>query len=309
MGGSSVSFAAGTLRFSNIYPGLTFEGKMSADGNSISGTAIQNGTFPLVLERATPDTEWPTPAPPPRIAPMAANANPGLEVATVKPTEPGTRAFMLTMRGGNLAVQNFTLNDLVKFAYEVQGRQITEGPAWMGTERWSIEAKPDTPGLPSNAQIMEMVQKLLAERFALKFHEEKREMEAYALTVGKDGPKLTRTADPSELGGFSMGPLGVLHAGSDTMEDFVHVLESNILDRPVVDKTGLEGKWDFTLKFTPDETQFAGVPVRVPPQPADDANAPPLFIAIQEQLGLKLEAEKMQVPVLVIDHVEQPSPN
>jgi uncharacterized protein (TIGR03435 family) len=217
---------------------------------------------------------------------------------------------MITVRGGNLAVENQSLNDLIQFAWEVQGKQIAEGPAWMGTERWSIEARPDRPGMPSNVQIREMVQKLLTERFALKLHEEKREMAAYALTVGKDGSKLTKSADASGLAGFSMGPLGVMHAGSATMGDLAHILQNGILDRPVLDETGLSGKWDFTLKWTPDETQFAGMPVRVPAAPADDANAaPPLFTAIQEELGLKLEAQKADVPVLVIDHVDHPSPN
>lgn len=153
-----------------------------------------------------------------------------------------------------------------------------------------------------------MIRKLLADRFALKLHEEKREMAAYVLTVGKDRPKLTRSADASVLGGFTMGPLGVMHAGGASMGDFTHVLQGDILDRPVVDRTGLEGRWDFTLQWMPDDTQFAGM--KVPRQAADDANTlPPLFTAIQEQLGLKLESQKADVPVLVIDHVEHPSPN
>jgi uncharacterized protein (TIGR03435 family) len=308
--GDSVHFEGGTLRFVNTFPGLTYEGKMSPDRNSISGTATQNGTFALVLERATPDTEWALPAPPPRTPPMAADAKPDVEVSTVKPTQPGTGAFMISMRGGELSVKNQTLNDLIKFAYEVQDRQIAGGAEWIATDRWDIEAKPDTPGMPSKAQVSEMVQKLLAERFALKVHEEKREMAAYVLTVGKDGPKLVKSTNPSGLTGFTMGPLGVMHAGSATTADLARVLQSGILDRPVIDETGLEGRWDFTLQWTPDETQFVGMPVRVPAAPADEANAPPpLFTAIQEQLGLKLEAQKADVPVVVIDHAERPSPN
>jgi len=308
MPGSTVSFAAGTLRFMNIYPGLGFEGSISADGNSISGTAVQNGTFPLVLERATPETEWATPAPPPRIPPMSPDAKPNFEVATIKPTEPGSRRFMLTMRGADLAVANFSLNDLIKFAYDVQSTQVGEGPGWMRTEKWDIDAKPDMPGMPSQAQLRVMVQKLLAERFALKVHEEKREMSAYALTLSKSGSKLTKSADTSGLGGFSMGPLGVLHAGSATMVDFAHVL-GDVFGEPVIDGTGLNGRWDFTLQWTPDETQFGGMGMRVP-APTDDANVlPPLFTAIQEQLGLRLESEKADVAVLMIDHVDHPSPN
>jgi uncharacterized protein (TIGR03435 family) len=156
----------------------------------------------------------------------------------------------------------------------------------------------------------EIVQNLLAQRFALKFHEEKRKMTAFALTVGKNGPKMTKTADASLSPNFSANPLGVLGAQSATMGDFAHSLQGAILGQPVVDNTGLSGRWDFTLKWTPDETQFAGAPVKVPPPAADDANAPPpLFTAIQEQLGLKLEAQKVDAPVILVDHVEHPSPN
>jgi len=89
------------------------------------------------------------------------------------------------------------------------------------------------------------------------------------------------------------------------MGDFAHLLQGDILGQPVVDNTGLNGRWDFTLKWTPDETQFEGMGVKVP-QPPDDANAPPLFTAIQEQLGLKLEAQKVDASVILVDHVEHP---
>ena len=114
MAGSLVSFERGTLRFVNDFPRLTYEGKMSADGNSISGTVTQNGSSPLLLQRATPETEWATPAPPPRILPMAADAKPGVEVATIRPTQPGTKLFMLTVRGENLVVKNLPLTFLMK---------------------------------------------------------------------------------------------------------------------------------------------------------------------------------------------------
>jgi uncharacterized protein (TIGR03435 family) len=263
-----------------------------------------------MLERATAETEWTIPAPPPRIAPMAAAAKPGVEVATVKPTAPGERAFMISMRGGELGIQNQTLMDLIKFAYEAQQNQVIAGPGWMTTDRWNIQAKPDIPGMPNNAQMREMVQRLLEDRFSLKVHEERREMAAYALTVGKDGAKLTKSMETSGMAGFTMGPLGTLHGGSATMGDFAHILENGMVDRPVVDQTGLSGKWDFTLQWTPDNTEFGGMPVRVPPPPADDANAAPgLFTAMREQLGLQLESKKTEVPVVVIDHVEHPSPN
>jgi uncharacterized protein (TIGR03435 family) len=308
MAGSSVTFVGETLRFVNDFPRMIFEGKISADGNSIRGTVTQNGSVPLVLERATPETEWATPAPPPlRTQPMAPDAKPGVEVATVKPTQPGTKLFMLTVRGENLVVKNLPLTILMKFAYPTL--PIVGLTGWMDTDKWDIEVKPDTPGAPGIDQERELLQKLLAERFALKVHEEKREMQAYTLTVGKDGPKMTKSIDPSLSPSFSLFPSGMLHAQSATMDDFTRLMQSNVLGQHVVDETGLAGKWDFALQWTPDETQFAGMRMNVEPA-ADDANAPPPLIpAIREQLGLQLKSEKTQVPVLVIDHVGQPSPN
>ena len=96
---------------------------------------------------------------------------------------------------------------------------------------------------------------------------------------------------------------------NSTMADFCDLMQAAVLDRPVVDQTNLPGKWDFLLKWTPDESQFGGMGIKVPP-PSDAADAPPpLYTAIQEQIGLKLDAEKAQVPVLVIDHVDKPSEN
>jgi uncharacterized protein (TIGR03435 family) len=93
------------------------------------------------------------------------------------------------------------------------------------------------------------------------------------------------------------------------MADFTHLMQQAVLDRPVVDQTGLTGRYDFTLNWTPDDSQFGGMGVKVPP-PTDSANAPPaLYTAIQEQIGLKLDATKAPAEVLVIDHVEKPSEN
>jgi uncharacterized protein (TIGR03435 family) len=311
MAGSSVSFETGTLRFVNDFPRLTYEGKMSADGNSISGSVTQVvGSFPLVLKRATPETEWATPAAPTRIQQMAPDAKPDVEVATIKPTQPGTRLFMVTVRGEDVLVKNLSLSFLVRWVYQLQPRQIIGGPGWMDTDKWDIETKPDTPGMPSVEQEKEILRKLMTERFALKVHEEKREMPAYTLTVGKDGPKMMKAADAGLSPSLAMGPLGVLHVQSATMDDFTRML-NDILDRPVVNETGLTGKWDFVLKWTPDETEFAGAPVKVslPSASEEDANAPPLFTAVQEQLGLKLKAQKVDAPVILVDHVEHPSPN
>jgi bla regulator protein blaR1 len=307
MTGNSVSFAGGTLRFVNQFHGLTYEGKISADGNSISGTMTQNGSVPLDLERATPETEWAIPAPP-RILAMAADATPGVEVATIKPSPPNAPRTMLTFRGSEIVIERMSLKDLVEYAWGVHEKQIAGGPAWMETNRWDIEAKPDTPGMPDADQMKEMVRKLLEERFALKFHQENREMAAYELTVGKDGPKMARSGDPAGRPGYSVGPGGLIRMHNATMSDFAGLLTRTTLDRPVLNRTGLEGRWNFELKWLWDESQFGGqVPAPPPGDPA--ASLPPLFTAIQEQMGLKLESQKAEVPVLVIDHVDRPSAN
>jgi len=107
--------------------------------------------------------------------------------------------------------------------------------------------------------------------------------------------------------------LGVLTVQNATMNDFTQLMQSAVLDRPVVDQTGLEGRWDFLLKWTPDESQFGGMGIKVPPPGdagSDAADAPPpLFTAIQEQIGLKLDAGKAPVKVLVLDRIEKPSEN
>lgn len=308
---TSASFTSGDFKYGIQFIDGVYQGKMAADGNSIAGTWTQaDHSLPLVLERATPATEWTIPAPIPRIPPMAADADPGIKVATIKPSEPGEKRRLITFSGRELVIVGFTLSDIVKFAYGVQEKQIINGPGWMGTDRFDVNAQPDQPGMPNSQQLQKMLQKLLADRFQMKFHRDERDMSAYVLTVGKDGPKMTKsTADPRGLPGLFFEPLGTLHVRNATMQDLTQLMQSAVLDRPVLDRTQLDGKWDFILKWTPDETQFAGLGVKVPP-PSDAAGAPPpLVTAMQEQLDLKLDAQRTSVPVMVLDHVDHPSPN
>jgi uncharacterized protein (TIGR03435 family) len=308
---TTVSFQDGVLKYSIQFIDGSYEGKMSADGKSISGTWKQGPiSLPLVLERATPETEWTIPAPPPKLPPMAANADPSFEVATIKPSKPGRPGKLYTVRGTHFMTVNTTLMDLITVAYDVQQKQVVGGPDWMSSEKFDIDGEPNVPGTPDLNQLKTMVQKLLADRFALKFHRETKSMSAYVLTVAKDGPKLKKSqGDPNGLPSLFFRQLGVLTVMNATMTDFARLMQTAVFDRPVVDQTGLEGKWDFTLKWTPDESQFSGMGMKVPP-PSDAADAPPpLFTAIQEQIGLKLEAGKAPVPVLVLEHVEQPSAN
>jgi uncharacterized protein (TIGR03435 family) len=285
----------------------TYEGKLTADGKEIDGNWVQGKSFPLNLKLATEADAWAIPEPPKE---MAANADPGFEVATIKPSNPDTQGKYITIRGGMFKSANFSLADLVAFAYGVNTKQIVGAPSWAETDRYDIEGKPDTPGTPNAEQLRTMVKKLVAERFSLKFHMEKKELSVYALARGKGEPKLTKAeVDAGNLPGLFFTGLGKLNVTNATMENFCHLMQEAVLDRPVVDQTGLAGKWNFTLNWTPDESQFGGMGFKVPP-PSDKADAPPpLFTAIQEQLGLKLEATKAPVDVMAIDTVEKPSAN
>ena len=244
---------------------------------------------------------------------MAENADPSFDVATIKPNNSGASSIQgLTLRGRNFATVNASLGDLMGFAYEVQSKQILGAPEWSDKDRYDIAAVPDQEGQPNVQQLRVMVQKLLTSRFNLKFHQEKRDLSAYVLTVGKNGQKLNQTQLKGSLPGMGMrpGPTGltIVMANARTV-DFTSFLQMLVLDRPVVDRTGITGRFDFTVTFTPDDSEFNGHPPKLPATTEAAEAAPNLFSAIQAQLGLKLDAEKTAVDVIAIDHVEKPSPN
>jgi uncharacterized protein (TIGR03435 family) len=287
----------------------TYEGKLDSEGSVIAGTFTQGGkAFPLNLKHASGDAAWEIPKPTAQMRPMAANANLVFEVATIKPTKPGTQGKVLTIRGRDLVTVNMSLNDLISFAYGVQLRQVTGAPAWAESEFYDITAQPEAEGMPNRKQLETMIQRLLADRFKLVFHHDKKEMAAFTLAVGKNGVKMTPSAgDPKGLPGLGFQALGNLFASNAGMSDFTGLMQSMVLDRPVVDQTGLTGKYDFTLKWAPDESQFGGRGGSVK-YPENEA-PPDLFTAIQEQLGLQLKSAKIPVDVLVIDKVEKPGAN
>jgi uncharacterized protein (TIGR03435 family) len=293
---------------------LKFEGKLSADGKTIEGTSTQGANvLPLVFTRATPETEWSIPKPPPPVPPMAADANPSFEVATIKPSKPGAQGKGFTFRAGHFMTFNTDLNDMIAFAYGLHPKQIIGAPDWFGTDLFDIEAKPDAEGRPSMKQMAVMAQKLLEDRFALKFHHEQRELPVYVISVASGGPKMTKTTSaPTDTPAFFFRALGDLTVRNQNMNDFAQWMQNGVMDRPVVDQTGLTDRYDFQLKWTPDESQFAAfrsVGAVVPP-PTDSATAPPgLYTAITEQLGLKMGPAKIPVDVIVIDHAEKPSAN
>jgi uncharacterized protein (TIGR03435 family) len=311
---SLVKVEGSTFKFSIEMIGASFEGKIGADGKSITGTWTQGATpLPLILVRATPETAWDIPKPPAPEKPMAADADPAFDVATIKPNPSGSATLQgLTMNGRNFRVRNGSVIDLITVAYNVQVKQVVGAPAWADSDRYDIDGLPDQPGQPNMVQLKGMMQKLLADRYKLTIHHEKREMAAYVLSGGKaEGLKLTasQTVQGQLPGMFATPGKGglTLHVVNGTMGDFTGFLQMIVLDKPVVDRTGIDGRYDENITFLPDLSQFHGNPPKLPP--SDDPDAPDLFTAIQQQTGLKLAAEKTDVDVIVIDRVEKPSPN
>jgi uncharacterized protein (TIGR03435 family) len=242
-----------------------------------------------------------------KMQPMVADADPSFEVATIKPSDPD---HPLVAEGSPLAHRSVLADTsarfLLAFVYDVHDKQIVDAPTWLGTEKFDIVGVADVPGTPDLEQLKAMERKLLVDRFQLKFHWETREMLAYVLTVEKGGAKLDGNKDPGGSPSFLGRPDRGMKGQNLTMTNFAQLLQSGIMDRPVVDHTGLAGKYDFTLRWVPDQTEFGG---RFPVLPENTDAPPGIFTAVQEQLGLKLSAAKTEVQVMVIDRVEQPSPN
>jgi uncharacterized protein (TIGR03435 family) len=231
---------------------------------------------------------------------MDANAHPSFAVATIKPHDPNSNRQGFSSTGDRYTVRNQSIVSLMMFAYSIDKHQVVNAPAWADTERFDIEGTTDTLGEPNLHQQQEMLQKLLTDRFRIKFHREKREIPVYAIKIAKGGPKLKVPANPDAKAGQeadSHGTEVTVTITTGTMADFILGMQF-FFDRPLVDQTGISGRHDFTLRYTHDEAN------------ATDPNAPPgLFTAIQEQLGLKLDAVKAPVDVFVIDRVEAPSAN
>ena len=233
---------------------------------------------------------------------MVADAGPDWEVTTVKPSDPNETKDYMYMQGRHLVVHNEPVENMLRLAYSVQNSQIVGAPEWVKTERWDVGGVPNVDGQMNAQQLQGMLQKVLEGRFGLRLHREQREMPVFALTVAKGGPKLmTKSADDSNGGPKRKVDVGSGQIGNEfantSMPDLALMLLLQV-DRPIVDQTGLQGRYDFRLQWTMDEAQ-----ARAPDAP------PGIFTAIQEQIGLKLEPVKAKADVLVIDKVERPGAN
>ena len=307
----SVAQAGGMVKIAVPARGGSYEGKLDAGGGDLFGTWTNAGiAMTLILQRVKEGVvAWPIPEAPAKPKAMAADADPAFDVASIKPSDPGQRGRLFQSPGREFRASNASGSVLIEWSMGFHARQILGAPAWFEVDKYNIVGTPDLPGIPSQAQWKAMVMKLLAERFQLKFHHENKEMPVYILEVAKGGTKMVPSADQSIRGSLLFHGSD-LPARSVTMADFAAALGRAVLDRPVVDQTGLEGKWDFHLVWTRQGNEMSSLgapPVSVANFSAD--GTPDLATAIQEQLGLKLSTGKAVIDVIVIDRVEKPSGN
>lgn len=261
---------------------------------------------------AVPFTLGQTPVPQNSVTPPNTSGSQlAFDVASIRPSAAYVSSSLNHASApGELIVTGITVKDLIVEAYSLRPFQVVGGPSWMDSERYDVHAKvvDDSADdrvdklvrdhIASSRKAAEMImargprlQSLLADRFQLKVHSSTKEMSIYALVVGKNGSKL-HSHPPTP---YIVRPGMIQGQGVP-----INVLVSNLsfdLGQVLIDKTGLTGYYDIDLKWTPDGA------------PTDDSAAPSLRTALQEQLGLKLESQKGQVQVLIVDHVEKPSPN
>jgi uncharacterized protein (TIGR03435 family) len=244
------------------------------------------------------------------VASEVASQSPAFEVVSVKPANANARGMSIETNRGRFVARGATLSFLVQYAYRLQAFQISGGPSWIDSDKFEIQARFDgNDNAENDDKLILMLQTVLGDRFKLRFHRETRQLPVYELVVAKNGPKLTPSNEstrPSMQGGG--GQLTARHA---SIANLAGTLKRG-LGREVIDKTGLKGFYDFKLVFTPDANQPPGaIPPGVPgpPRAPVDPNGPSIFTALQEQLGLKLEAAKGPVEILVVDNADKPSEN
>ena len=227
-------------------------------------------------------------------APAVRAQSPVFEVTSVKVNhsgDPGSRAPYLT--NGRLVAKNTTLKAILQVAYGPSSLQIT-GPAWIESDRFDLEAR-SPEGVP-DTEIKPMLQALLKDRFQLAVHIETREFQAYDLVVAKGGLKIFLFDDPQHPfkqpernGAYSM------MMGAQTMDQLANLLASPA-GRPVVNRTGLTGRYFYAVAYSPLSAQATG---------AADSSSVDIFAALEQQLGLKLESKKESLDVLTVDHAER----
>jgi bla regulator protein blaR1 len=244
---------------------------------------------------------------------QALTGRPQFETASVKPSSAQDVRPLFDIKPELFRASNVTVSRLIQVAYGVEGFQVAGGPPWAGSDLFDIRAKPEAPAKPDQLNLM--LRSLLAERFHLAIRRETRDMPGYALLVAKSGAKFKEASASNPQEGRR--PVMRIRRGLLVAEEIgaaaLAVQLSMFLGRTVVDKTGLTGKYDFKLEWSPDENQAAMFQAARVPEghgapPADPLGAS-LFTALQEQLGLRLESQKAPTEVLVIERIDRPSAN
>jgi len=224
-----------------------------------------------------------------------AQSGPAFDVVSIHRNVHGGDA-RVDITQGRVTMNNATLRTLIRNGYDIQNFQFAEGPSWLDSDAYDISAITVDHADISEKQYRALVRTLLAERFQLKVHWETRQGDVYALVVAKNGSKL-KVGDAAKETGLSTNIAGHLGrmVGTNAPVFYLSTVLGNKLSHPVIDKTGLQGKYDWTLMWDPD--------------PGPDSTEPSIFTAVQEQLGLKLDAQKGPAQMLVIDSVVRPSEN
>jgi len=230
---------------------------------------------------------------------------PAFEVASIKPSlEPPGSLSGIFESTGRISAKNVTLKRCMRGAFNVPEFQIIGGPTWVDQDRYYIEAKTALPA--GDHDLMLMLQTLLADRFKLVFHREQRAVPGYRLVLGKGGLKAQASAPDHDSAGRSQR--GSIEAEAYTLAQLAFKL-AEALQQPVLDATGVPGKFDLKLEWMPDDMQAK--PPSADPRPGKplETGGPSVFAALQEQLGLKLESGKVPAEVFAIDSAEKPSAN
>lgn len=237
--------------------------------------------------------------------------SPVFDVVSIKPNNTVPNIVETPpLKGGRLNFSHASLRDMVRIAYNVRTLQIAGGPQWMATDRYDVNAT-TTELSVSEDRYRFMLQNMLQDRFHVSAHRETRQTEIYGLVTAKNGPKLSQGAcdanaapGPNSVrcGSANIGPNQMI-AKSITTATLANLL-TNMVGRPVADKTGLSGTWDIHLDFSCESTTFTCAPAAN----ADTATAS-IYTALQDQLGLRLESQKGPMEFLVVDHAEKPSEN
>jgi uncharacterized protein (TIGR03435 family) len=230
--------------------------------------------------------------------------SPRFDSASVKPSKTGERGYSIRPLPGRLSIGNTTLRLMIAAAYHVNDFQISGGPKWLDSERYDIEAKAAADALPTERQMMGMLQQLLADRFGLAIHRETKDLPRYSLELAKGGPKFQASTDQGAPE-FRVFQRRQITARRSTLEPLLGAM-AWLLGRPVLDKTGLTGLYDYKLEWTPDQVQLASDETSGRPV---DENVPSLTSALQEQMGLRLQSQKGPVEIIVVDRAEKPTAN